>query len=357
MRFDGMTGLGRWNTGVLAGLFALSAASSALPQLAASPARFEAPIRAVQLSDGVIRYGVPVTLNGAEALAGLDTGASGLRIMPDAPGRSRLHPLARTETYTFGSGAHLEGTAGQATVSIGAAAAPVTVHLVDQVNCIARQPNCPGRLGLGYGFLGDGLPHEGFRVLIGANMGRTSVDNPLIALGAQRWIIELPRPGEAGDGRLIANPTDEEVKDFTMIRLVGGYREEDGGLHDAIWACLRNPKDESRACGPALMDTGAFSIRLNNTRLPAPWPPGAALVLDFRNDGLTPLASMGLTSGAKAQSIGLATAPVRGEVLQPGVAPYYAFSVLYDPRRRLIGLKARPPMEGLPQALAPEIRR
>jgi hypothetical protein len=265
--------------------------------------------------------------------------------------------LPKPETYTFGSGAHLEGTAGQARFTLGGVTAPATIHLVNQVNCIARSPNCPGRLGLGYGFLGDGLPHEGFRVLIGANMGRTSIDNPLTALGARRWIIELPRPGEPGDGKLIANPTDDEVKGFTMIRLVGGYREEDGGMHDAIWSCLRNPKDESRACGPALMDTGSFSVRLNNTSLREPWPAGKPLVLDFRNDGLTPRASMSLTSGAQAQTISLATAPTRGVVLQPGVAPYYAFAVLYDPQRGQIGLKARPPVEGLPRAIPAEIPR
>jgi hypothetical protein len=31
-------------------------------------------------------------------------------------------------------------------------------------------------------------------------------------------------------------------------------------------------------------------------------------------------------------------------VLQPGVVAYFAFSVLYDPRRGLIGLKPRPPV-------------
>ncbi len=317
-------------------------------------ARFEVPIRErVRLSDGVRRYGVPITINGADALAGLDTGASGLRIMPDAPGRSGAQATARPETYAFGSGAHLVGNAGQVTLTLGAATAPVSAHLVAAVDCIARQPNCPGRLGLGYGFLGDGLPGEGFRVLLGANMGPTSIDTPLVALGGRRWIIELPLPGRPETGRLIVNPTDAEVQGFIMLRLVVGYREADGGLHDAVWTCLRNLKTEARVCGPSLLDTGNSVIRINNAELNPAWPTGTPMALDFKNDGLTTLASVRLTAGDPAQGLTTATAPIRGVVLLPGVAAYYAYSVLYDPRRGMIGLKPRPVTDGLPKAELP----
>jgi hypothetical protein len=323
---------------------------AAFPQPQTAAIRVEVPIREVVLSDGVRRYGVPVKIGSQDALAGLDTGASGLRLMPDAPGRDSAQRLARQETYTFGSGAHLEGTAGQVSLEIGAARAAVSSHLVVAVNCIARSPRCPGRLGLGYGFLGDGLPGEGFRVLLGANMGPTSVDSPLMALGARRWIIDLPLPGQPETGRLILNPTEAEVQGFTLLRFVGGFREADGGLHDAVWACLRNVITEARVCGPTLLDTGAASIRINNAELNPAWPTGTAMALDFKNDGLTTLASVSLVAGGLAQILSTTTAPVRGVVLQPGVATYYAYSVLYDPRRGIIGLKARPAVEGLPKA-------
>jgi hypothetical protein len=328
----------------------------AVPQTKQPAPRVEVPIREVKLSDGVIRYGVPITVNGADALAGLDTGASGLRLMSDAPGRSGAQATDRPETYAFGSGAHLVGTAGQVKLTLGADTAQVSAHLVAAVDCIARQPNCPGRLGLGYGFLGDGLPGEGFRVLLGANMGPTSIDTPLIALGARRWIIELPLPGQPETGRLIVNPTDAEVEGFIMLRLVVGYREADGGLHDAVWTCLRNLKSEARVCGPTLLDTGNAFIRINNAEFNPAWPPGTPMALDFKNDGLTTLASVRLTAGDPAQGLIMTTAPIRGVVLQPGMASYYAYSVLYDPRRGMIGLKARPPVEGLPRAEAPALK-
>jgi hypothetical protein len=60
---------------------------AAFPQPQTAAIRVEVPIREVVLSDGVRRYGVPVKIGSQDALAGLDTGASGLRLMPDAPGR------------------------------------------------------------------------------------------------------------------------------------------------------------------------------------------------------------------------------------------------------------------------------
>lgn len=335
--------------GRAAGLI-LAAALFFAPAAAPAQTRTEVPIRAVTLSDGVVRYGMPVTINGQAALAGLDTGAQGLRLKPDAPGRKAAKATARPETYAFGSGAQLHGVAGQVRLAVGGLSGDVSAHLVDKVDCQAGKPNCPGRLGLGYGFLGDGLPGEGFKVLLGTNMGRTSIDHPMAALGVRRWIVELPRPGEAGDGRLILNPTDEEVAAFTLVRLIGGYRREGGGLDDAIWSCLRNEASGVQVCGPALMDTGAFLIRVNNAPDPKPWAKNAPVEMDFRNDGARPAVALTLKTGGLAQDVAFTTAPVRGVVLQVGIAPYYAYSILYD-RRGQIGFQARPPVEGLPKAV------
>ena len=105
-------------------------------------------------------------------------------------------------------------------------------------------------------------------------MGRTTIDHPLIAVGARRWIIELPRPGDGAPGRLILNPSDQEVSGFTMLRLVGGFREQDGGgLYDSVYGCLRNEATRGQVCGPVALDTGAFSVRVLNASLPA-WAEG-----------------------------------------------------------------------------------
>lgn len=315
--------------------------------------RAEVPIIDRPLSDGVHRYGVPVTIGETPVLAGLDTGASGLRIMPDALPAGQTRGGAGEEVYAFGSGAQLHGQVGAADITIGALSGSGSVHLVQAVDCReGASPNCPGRLGLGYGFLGDGLPHEGFRVLLGANMGRSHIDNPLIAVGAERWIIELPRPGETKPGRLIINPTDEELAGFTMVRLLGGFREaEGGGLHDSVLGCLRNPATEARACGPVAMDTGSYILRVYNSTLdPKRWPAGAAVRLEFNQPDWTPAAAADLVVGQTAQTLYFMRAPRRETMVHPGVAPYYAFSILYDVRRRSLGFKPRPPIDGLPAA-------
>jgi hypothetical protein len=352
MRLRQVTVFRRRLSGAIASAAVALATTVAHAQAIPDAPRFEAPIRALQLSDETIRYGVAIAVNGAPAMAGLDTGAMGLRLMPDAPGRTQSRATTKRESFTFGTGSHLEGPVGEARLTIGGVSGQVPVHLVEHVDCEARRPVCPGLLGLGYGFLGDGLPKEGYRILLGANMDRTGIDNPLMALGARRWIIELPRPGEAGEGRLVANPTDEELAGFSLVRLMGGFHPEGGGLHDAIWGCLANPAEPRQACGPMLMDTGAFALRVNNSGRTETWPDGTPMVLDFRNSGAAPVVSMRLVVGAQAQDVALAKAPSPGIILQPGVAPYYAFSILYDPVRRVIGFKPRTPIAGLPQAVA-----
>lgn len=326
---------------IAAALLTLTAAGSVRSQ-APSPARVEAPIEEVRLSDGVSRFGVRMTVGGQSVLAGIDTGAAGLRIMPDVAAGMTVTPSEQAESYAFGSGAHLTGVAGRTKIAIGALSGEVDAHLVRQVDCLPGRAGCPGRLGLGYGFLGDGLPGEGFRVLLGGNMGPTSIDNVFQAIGARRWILEVPRPGE-GKGRLILNPTAEEMAGYRFASLAGGYAEKDGGgLHDAVIGCLKAVRDGRRVCGLTTFDTGAFVIRLLNIPAgPGHWPNGEALEFEIVKADRSTIVSMPITVGAQAQAIGYGTAPVRQPVLQMGAAPYYAFSILYDPSGRRLGFKPR----------------
>ena len=68
------------------------------------------------------------------------------------------------------------------------------------------------------------------------------------------------------------------------------------------------------------------------------------------SDGLTVRASVQMTAGGEAQTVSETTAPTRGTVLQPGVAAYWAYDVLYDPGRKALGFRPRPPLPGLPAA-------
>ena len=234
-----------------------------------------------------------ISVGGKEVLAGIDTGASGLRLLPDAVQGAQVQAGDTPEVFSFASGARPAGVIGRAKVAIGALSGEGSVHLVTKVDCVPGRPQCPGRLGLGYGFLGNGLPGEGFRALLGGSMGPTTVDTPLKLVGARRWIIELPRPGETRPGRLVLNPTAAEVAEFRMVRLVGGFRRPRRRRPARLGAGVPAPGGGGRSvCGLTTLDTGAHFIRvLNAPPGTADFKSGEALVVDFLDPDRTPRAA------------------------------------------------------------------
>jgi hypothetical protein len=321
---------------------------TAFPALA-QPVRSEAEIRPSTLSNGARRYAVPVRVGATTMLAALDTGSTGLRILPGALAPADAAASGEAEIYGYASGSRYEGVVGDAGLAIGAAKGRGPVHLIRSIGCFAYLPRCPAsRTTLDkYGIASDGLPGEGFKAILGIDMAPGRVGNPLRFVGAQRWIVELPRPGE-GQGRLILNPTAEETEGYVMVPLAAPYaHERGGGLHDAVPGCLSNPATGARACGVVLMDTGAPGLAVANGGLGAePWPDGSSAALDLfdKSGGLAVRET--LTIGRRDQGTRLTyrrETRVAGVVIYAGIAPYFAYSVLYDPRRQMIGLKARPP--------------
>jgi hypothetical protein len=327
----------------------LCAAPLILPApAAAQPLRCEAPIVQSTLSNGARRYAVPVQVGGKAILASLDTGSTGLRILPGVLAPGDAAPSDDPETYGYASGSRYEGVASEAALVIGAAKGRAPVHLIRTIGCFAYLPHCPAsRTTLDkYGIASDGLPGEGFKAILGIDMAPGKVGNPLRALGARRWIVELPRPGE-GDGRLILNPTDAEAAGFVAVPLAAPYAHEPGGgLHDAVPGCLANAQTHARACGVVLMDTGAPGLAIVNGPADAgPWPDGAKAELELfdTTGGLAVRAAF--TTGQRDLGTRLSwrrERRVAGVVIYAGIAPYFAYSVLYDPRRQTIGLKPRP---------------
>jgi hypothetical protein len=315
----------------------------------AQPVRSEAEIRPSTLSNGARRFAVPVRVGATTLMAALDTGSTGLRILPGALAPADAGASAEAETYGYASGSRYEGVVGDAEVAIGGARGRGPVHLIRSIGCFAYLPRCPAsRTTLDkYGIASDGLPGEGFKAILGIDMAPGRVGNPLRFLGAQRWIVELPRPGE-GEGRLILNPTAQETEGYVLVPLAAPYaHERGGGLHDAVPGCLTNPAIRTRACGVVLMDTGAPSLAVANGELGAePWPDGSSAALDLFDKAGALAARETLTIGERDQGTRLTyrrESRVVGVVIYAGIAPYFAYSVLYDPRRQTIGLKPRPP--------------
>lgn len=321
---------------------------------AAGPIRSEVPVREVLLSDGARRYAVTLTVAGHRIDAGLDTGSVGLRVLPDAAAGAK--PTGSSRIYSYGAGTELEGPDAKAVVTIGDLTAPITIQAVRAVGCTRARPNCyasklsPAQ----FGIQGDGLPGEGFRAILGTGLARADLPNPLAALGARRWIVELPRPGEAGTGRLILNPPDQEVADFVPLPRADDRR------NDWLRGCLSRTGDPSQICAPTLIDSGAPGIQVVNHSGRA-WPDGTAGRLTFQIAGAGPGAAVDFKSGMRKQASHLMFVQderVPGARIRSGLIAYFAYSVLYDADRDSIAVRARPPYpDGATASVAQAERR
>src|SRR5262249_55093552 len=228
--------------------------------------------------------------------------------------------------------------------------APIPVQLVRMVDCFPKRPHCPAsRLSQAdYRIGGDGLPKEGFDAILGIAMGTGPVDNPLRRLGAETWIIILPRPSEDRPGTLILNPNAGELAGYTWFPTEHRLKDLPGGaeFHDGIPGCLVIKKSGKRICGPTLLDTGAPGISINSSD-PADrngWSKGDRFAIIFRNRQGGEVQA-GFEAGAGAPSRLSTSAPQDGsrrEVhISAGTLPYFLFYVFYDDKRQLIGLKPR----------------
>lgn len=321
-------------------LLALSLASAA--HAAAPPPRTELPIKEVDLSDGTRRYAVPVVIAGVQMEAGLDTGSTGLRVM--APRLPETPTGGAYTEYSYSSGLGIKGKIGRVNVQFGAVSATLPVHLIDKLGCTAQRPDCAGKkLTLAeFGIQGDALRGEGFPAILGINMADGDVPNPLVTLGAVRWIIELPEPGRNTPGRLIVDPTDDEVEAFTRLRLIPTLSDRKSGVHDALAGCLVRSDTHQKLCAPVIFDSGAPGLRVSLESFRTPWPNGTPgeLVL---SDGEKSI-GLAFSVGRRDQASGMFPERVAAGGLphiSAGLMPFFGWAVLYDPKSATIGLKPR----------------
>jgi len=317
---------------VLAALGCLAAAQ-------AQAARVEIPIRQTVLPDGEIRYSVPIRLGATAVEAMLDTGSTGIRVLPGTLVTGDFTPSGTSSNYSYGSGAELRGVVARATLSLGEVAGPVSFEAVQIVDCEQRQPHCPvSRVApADYGIGGSGIPKQGFRAIFGTLFRPAEVDNPLIALGVNHWIVLLPRPGDSEPGKLILNPSAEETAGYTMFRL------PQPKVGSAVPGCLINDNTSARICGRVLFDTGAPGLHVESQGAidGFPWPAGtvASLVLQ---DERGHRGGLRFTVGSEHHA-GLGIDPNSNLPFAriSGAVPFYAVSVLYDASTGEVGIKPR----------------
>jgi hypothetical protein len=330
-------------TGAVTALVMFGVVETAASQSAASP-RSEVQIREVTLSDGARRYAVSIMVGTTKIEAGLDTGSSGLRILPSMLDVADAATTSKHSSISYGSGAKLDGVVGEAMVKIGDLSQKIDVQLISDVSCVANKPAChANNVDLKhYGIQGDGLKGEGFKAILGINMGDVEIRTPLAALDAARWIVELPIPGSGKSGRLILNPSDAELAGYTLHKIDPVFAKA-GGMHDAIPACLINIGTKQQFCAPTLLDCGAPGVEVINGLAGQPWPNGASAALAF-TEGDKVKRSVTFAVGQKAQASRLTfrqNPQIRYPQIHAGILPYFAFSVAYDSATGVIGLKPR----------------
>jgi len=316
--------------------------------------RVEVPLDQRVLSDGNIRYFVDVSVAGHPPIAAMvDTGSTGLRILANVVPDSVFTSISdQASVYGYGSGVRLNGVVATLRAGLGrlSGLGQIPVQLVRTVDCFPQNPHCPAsRLSQAdYRIGGDGLPKEGFDAILGISMGTGPVDNPLRQLGAQTWIVILPRPGEKRPGALILNPDAGELAGYTLFPTERRLKNLPGGamFHDGIPGCLVIEKSGKKICGPTLLDTGAPGVGISSSN-PADrngWRKGDRLAIVFRDrQGGEVQASFQAGAGRPSQ-LSTSAPPNADQTethISAGTLPYFLFSVLYDDQRHLVGLRRR----------------
>jgi hypothetical protein len=227
-------------------------ATSEAPAFSGSE-RVEVPITQTRLSDGMIRYSVPVSIGGGAPIeAMLDTGSFGLRVLTKAVSSSQYTASDIRRPYPYASGARLRGFIATGVIGIGEATTPSAVGLqvVETVDCVESKPKCPVSKikPEEYGIGGDGLPNEGFQAILGISMRQPPVRlgaiNPLTAIGSRSWIVILPQRGDSAPGQLIINPTPADTEGFKLYQMERQPVGENPGWKDTtIPACTKPPEE------------------------------------------------------------------------------------------------------------------
>lgn len=303
----------------------------------------QVPIREVDLSDGTRRYAITIKVDGHPIDAGLDTGSVGLRVLSGVIDSATTKEVGPVQRYGYGVGTTLEGPVVRTEVSVGDLHESARWQDIHAIGCSAARPDCPASHvdRRQFGIQGNGLAGEGFRAILGVGLASADLPNPFQEIGAHRWIVELPRPGETPIGRLILNPSEQQIVGFTPLLLADAHRTRS---NDAVRACLQR-NDGKPVCAPTLIDSGAPGIELVNHRADNGWTEGTAARLTFGGSADTEAMGVRFIVGRRMQASrfnAVADPRVEGMRIRSGLLAYFAYDVLYDADRGTIAIRARP---------------
>ncbi len=318
-----------------------------LPHLAMADAtRVVVPISEVILPNGDLRYSVPVSVGGGTPFpALLDTGSTGLKVFRTMVPAQNYQDTHLVSVSSFIAGDKLTGTIATAPISIGAAVTsmPVRFELVDQAACMAFRPNC-GAATLSasdYGIGGDGIAGQGFQAILGVSLQTADdVENPLMDIGARRWIIELPEPNSHQTGALIINPDDNDLQTAQSFALT----HSGNGWLDMLQGCLNNLSTTQQICGPTILDTGspgmiAYIPNAVNTTL---WNAGENASLSFSAANQSSLSMPFKVDESPGSGLLQQAADTQQSYILSGFLPFFYNDVLYDAQAGRIALQPRP---------------
>jgi len=318
--------------------------------MAYAQTRSELPVRAVPLSSGAVLYSVQIKVGATEIEAGLDTGSTGLRIFPGTLADGDATSGSPVAPYGFTSGNLYEGHAATGTVTLGSISGDAPMEVIDNITCARNHSDCPIKheSPSDYGVRGNSLTGGRFRALFGINTVGATPKNPLVALGVDSWIVELPRADEPG--RLILNPSAEETKGFIRIPMIAAFHTM-GPLGNSVTGCLVDALTKEKTCGPLVLDTGAPIIRLQNSKVSPEILTAGRSVAFVLFDDRGPRAIENIMLG-QPQLGTRTTENIENRstqtVIFSGTAPYQGLRVLYEPSQNQIGVEPRPAIAGVP---------
>jgi hypothetical protein len=307
--------------------------------------RIDVPIKQTTLSNGLVRYSIPVVFGGKSVDAMLDTGSTGLSVLTSAIPASSYAPSKFSFSIGFVSGQKFIGHVDRAVIGLGNApkTATVEINAIDSLGCSESTPHC-ARQRYDNGLVGGNI----FNALVGVSLPSPALvyplTNPLLRFG-DSWIIVLPRPGERAPGHLIINPTADERNGFDLFPAGQGFNV--GGDQDnPLPGCLIHEADGRKLCGPIDFDSGKSDItEISHDLSLTHWPVGTSGAFSFDvPGGKTILAKFKVAQAPTITHVFVGPSPSFHQPaprVKAGVEPFMLFSVLYDFRRGQIGLKAR----------------